>query len=114
MKERNTEKKRKNQRNKSFNNHTNMTIDNKKPSSKNIISITDIIELKVKRELELQDYETQLNDLQKKKYWLEKEIQMATFIIAAVRKEITTHDLVKEITKDQSLLDIYYQEDRTE
>ena len=79
-----------------------------------IISITDIIELKVKRELELQDYETQLNDLQKKKYWLEKEIQMATFIIAAVRKEITTKDLVKEITKDQSLLDIYYQEDKTE
>ena len=79
-----------------------------------IISITDIIELKVKRELELQDYEKQLNELQKKKYWLEKEIQMAPFIIAAVRKEITTKDLVKEITKDQSLLDIYYQEDRTE
>ena len=79
-----------------------------------IISITDIIELKVKRELELQDYEKQLNELQKKKYWLEKEIQMATFIIDAVRKEITTKDLVKEITKDQSLLDIYYQEDRTE
>jgi len=89
------------------------TTDNKKSPSKNIISITDIIELKVKRELELQDYETQLNDLQKKKYWLEKEIQMATFIIAAVRKEITTHDLVKEITKDQSLLDIYYQQEDT-
>tara|TARA_R110002020_G_C15780390_1_gene729125 strand:- start:245 stop:508 length:264 start_codon:yes stop_codon:yes gene_type:complete len=87
-----------------------MTTDN----DHTIISITDIIELKVKRELELQDYEKQLNELQKKKYWLEKEIQMATFIIAAVRKEITTKDLVKEITKDQSLLDIYYQEDRTE
>ena len=73
-------------------------------AKKNIISITDIIELKVKRELELQEYETQLNDLQKKKYWIEKEIQMATFIIAAVRKEITTDELVKEITKDTSIL----------
>jgi hypothetical protein len=73
-------------------------------AKKNIISITDIIELKVKRELELQEYETQLSDLQKKKYWIEKEIQMATFIIAAVRKEITTDELVKEITKDTSIL----------
>ena len=73
-------------------------------AKKNIISITDIIELKVKRELELQEYEIQLSDLQKKKYWIEKEIQMATFIIAAVRKEITTDELVKEITKDTSIL----------
>jgi len=71
---------------------------------KNIISITDIIELKIKREMELREYEDQLSELQKKKYWLEKEIQMANFIIAAVRKEITTDELVKEITKDKGLI----------
>ena len=77
----------------------------------NIISITDIIENKVRKQKELEGYEAQLEDLRRKKFWIEKEIQMATFIIAAVRKEITTHDLVKEITKDQSLLDIYYQQE---
>jgi hypothetical protein len=72
--------------------------------TENIISITDIIELKVKREMELREYESQLADLEKKKYWLLKEIQMANFIIAAVRKEITTDELVKEITKDKGLI----------
>jgi len=72
--------------------------------TENIISITDIIELKVKREMELREYESQLADLEKKKYWLLKEIQMTNFIIAAVRKEITTDELVKEITKDKGLI----------
>ena len=82
-------------------NHNGMT------KKKNIISITDIIELKVKRELELQKYETQLSDLHQKKLglkkslgWVEKEIQMASFIIKTIRKEITTDELVKEITRE--------------
>ena len=73
-------------------------------TEKNIISITDIIELKVKREMELREYEQQLSDLQNKKWWLEKEIQMANFIIAAVKKEISTDELIKEITKDKGLI----------
>ena len=59
---------------------------------KNIISITDIIESKVKRELELQEYKTQLSDLQEKKLslrkslnWVEKEIQTITSIIKKER-----------------------------
>ena len=82
-------------------NHNGMT------KKKNIISITDIIELKEKRELELQEYETQLSDLHQKKLglkkslgWVEKEIQMASFIITTIRKEITTDELVKEITRE--------------
>lgn len=63
---------------------------------KNIISITDIIESKVKQELELQEYKTQLSNLQEKKLglrkslnWVEKEIQMITSII---QKGITDNE----------------------
>ncbi|MAG25470.1 hypothetical protein CMI47_07810 [Candidatus Pacearchaeota archaeon] len=53
--------------------------------SKNIISITDIIENKVRKQKELDDYNVRLEELQRQKFWLEKEIQMAEFIIAAVQ-----------------------------
>ena len=60
-----------------------------------IISITDIIEQKVRKEKQLEEYEEQLSDLQRKKFWLEKEIQMAEFIIAAVKSEITPQAFIK-------------------
>ena len=41
----------------------------------NIISITDIIEQKVRKQRELDDYEVRLDDLKRKKYWVEKEIR---------------------------------------
>ena len=59
-----------------------------------IISITDIIENKVRKEKELEMYQAQLDELMRKKFWLEKEIQMATFIIQAVRNEITPQAFV--------------------
>ena len=70
-----------------------------------IISITDIIENKVRKEKELEGYEIQLSDLRRKKFWLEKEIQMAEFIIDAVRSEITPQQFIKglinaELKKD--------------
>ena len=46
-----------------------------------IISITDIIEQKLRKEQELEKYEIQLEDLESKKFWLEKEIQIHEFII---------------------------------
>ena len=55
----------------------------------NIISITDIIEQKVRKQRELDDDEIQLSELKRKKFWIEKEIQMAEFIIAAVQHEIS-------------------------
>ena len=55
----------------------------------NIISITDIIENKVRKQKELDDYNMRLEDMKRKKFWLEKEIQMAEFIIAAVQNEIS-------------------------
>ena len=66
---------------------------------KTIISITDIIEQKVKKEQELRIFEAQLTDLLNKKFWLEKEIQIHEFIIAAVRDEITPQAFIQGLIK---------------
>ena len=63
----------------------------------NIISITDVIEQKVRKQRELDDYEVRLDDLKRKKYWVEKEIQMAEFIIAAVQHEIIPQAFIKAL-----------------
>ena len=64
-----------------------------------IISITDIIEQKVKKEQELRIFEAQLTDLLNKKFWLEKEIQIHEFIIQAVRNEITPQAFIQGLIK---------------
>ena len=64
-----------------------------------IISITDIIEQKVKKEHELRNFEAQLKDLLNKKFWLEKEIQIHEFIIRAVRNEITPQAFIQGLIK---------------
>ena len=64
-----------------------------------IISITDIIEQKLRKEQELEKYEVQLEDLQRKKFWLEKEIQIHEFIIRAVRNEITPQAFIQGLIK---------------
>ncbi len=66
-----------------------------------IISITDIIEQKVKKEQELIKYESQLKDLLNKKFWLEKEIQIHEFIISAVRNEITPQAFIQGLIKTE-------------
>jgi hypothetical protein len=64
---------------------------------KKIVSITDIIENKVRKQKELDSYEYQLEELRRKKFWIEKEIQMAEFIIAAVNSEITPKAFVQAL-----------------
>ena len=64
-----------------------------------IISITDIIEQKVKKEAQLRDFEHQLKDLIEKKFWLEKDIQIHEFIISAVRDEITPQAFIQGLIK---------------
>ena len=65
----------------------------------NIISITDIIENKVRKQKELEGYEAQLDDLKRKKFWIEKEILMAEFIIQAVQSEITPQQFIQALLK---------------
>jgi hypothetical protein len=66
-----------------------------------IISITDIIENKVRKQKELDDYNLRLDDLKRKKFWLEKEIQMAEFIIAAVQSEISPQAFVQALIDNE-------------
>ena len=66
-----------------------------------IISITDIIENKVRKQKELDDYNARLEELQRQKFWLEKEIQMAEFIIAAVQSEISPKAFVQAIIEHE-------------
>ena len=64
-----------------------------------IISITDIIEQKVRKEAQLRDFEAQLVELLNKKFFLEKEIQIHEFIISAVRDEITPQAFIQGLIK---------------
>ena len=71
----------------------------------NIISLTDVIEQKVREEQQLAVYEQQLNDLKTKKFWIEKEIQMAQFIIAAVRGEISPQAIIQGLIENENKTD---------
>ena len=66
-----------------------------------IISITDIIENKVRKQRELDDYNARLEELQRQKFWLEKEIQMAEFIIAAVQSDISPKAFVQALIEHE-------------
>ena len=49
--------------------------------------LTDFIEQKVRKEKELEYYTSQLEELQKKMFFLRKEIQLTNYIIEIVEQE---------------------------
>ena len=52
-----------------------------------IVLLTDFIEQKVRKEKELEYYTLQLEELQKKMFFLRKEIQLTNYIIEIVEQE---------------------------
>ncbi len=52
-----------------------------------IVLLTDFIEQKVRKEKELEFYTSQLEELQKKMFFLRKEIQLTNYIIEIVENE---------------------------
>ena len=54
---------------------------------KKIVLLTDFIEQKVRKEKELEYYTKQLEELQKKMFFLRKEIQLRNYIIEIVENE---------------------------
>ena len=52
-----------------------------------IILLSDYIEQKVRKEKELEYYTKELEELQRKMFWLRKEIQLTNVIIYIVEKE---------------------------
>jgi RNA polymerase-interacting CarD/CdnL/TRCF family regulator len=60
----------------------------------NIIRIAEILEQKVRKEQELEYYEKELLELERKMFWLKKEIELTNTIIRAIENEEIL-DLVK-------------------
>ena len=56
-------------------------------SERKIVLLSDFIEQKVRKEKELEYYTQQLEELQKKLFFLNKEIELTNLIIAIIDKE---------------------------
>ena len=68
-------------------------------TSNKIILLTDYIEQKVRKEKELEYYTKELEELQRKMFWLRKEIQLTNVIIDIVEKEKVID--IKEYLEDK-------------
>lgn len=54
---------------------------------KNIILLTDVIEQKVRKEKELEYYQKQMEELQRKMFFVKKEIDVTSIIIDIIEQE---------------------------
>ena len=70
--------------------------------SSNIISLADIIEQKIRKEKELEFYEQQLLDLQKKMFFVRKDIEVTNLVIKIINDE--SRDILKVLRQDKKLL----------
>ena len=70
--------------------------------SSNIISLADIIEQKIRKEKELEFYEQQLLDLQKKMFFVKKDIEVTNLVIDIINDE--SRDILKVLRQDKLLL----------
>ena len=69
-------------------------------SERKIVLLSDFIEQKVRKEKELEYYTQQLEELQKKLFLLNKEIQLTNLIIDIIDKEQVIN--VKNYLEDKS------------
>ena len=69
-------------------------------SERKIVLLSDFIEQKVRKEKELEYYTQQLEELQKKLFFLNKEIQLTNLIIDIIDKEEVIN--VKNYLEDKS------------
>ena len=69
-------------------------------SERKIVLLSDFIEQKVRKEKELEYYTQQLEELQKKLFFLNKEIQLTNLIIDIIDKEHVIN--VKNYLEDKS------------
>ena len=71
-----------------FGNYIEESLDRMKESyTKNIILLTDIIEQKVRKEKELEYYQKQMEELQRKMFFVRKEIDVTSVIIDIIEQE---------------------------
>ena len=68
----------------------------------NIISLKDVLEQKIRKEKELEYYEQQLIDLQKKMFFVRKDIEVTNLVIEIINDE--SRDILKVLRQDKKLL----------
>ena len=69
----------------------------------NIISLKDVLEQKIRKEKELEFYEQQLLDLQKKMFFVRKDIEVTNLVIEIINDE--SRDILKVLRQDKLLLE---------
>ena len=69
----------------------------------NIISIEDILEQKLRKEQELLFYEKQLEELQKKMFFVKKDIEVTNLVIEIINDE--SRDILRVLREDKFLLE---------
>ena len=72
-------------------------------SESNIISIADILERKLRKEQELLFYEKQLEELQKKMFFVKKDIEVTNLVIEIINDE--SRDILRVLREDKFLLE---------
>ena len=72
-------------------------------SESNIISIADILEQKLRKEQELEFYEKQLEELQKKMFFVKKDIEVTNLVIEIINDE--SRDILRVHREDKFLLE---------
>ena len=72
-------------------------------SDSNIISLKDVLEQKLRKEQELEYYEQQLIDLQKKMFFVKKDIEVTNLVIEIINDE--SRDILRVLREDKFLLE---------
>jgi ribosomal protein S4 len=68
----------------------------------NIISLADVLEQKIRKEKELEYYEQQLAELQKKMFFVRKDIEVTNLVIDIINDE--SRDILKVLRSEDKLL----------
>ena len=68
----------------------------------NIISLKDVLEQKLRKEQELEYYEQQLIDLQKKMFFVRKDIEVTNLVRDIINDD--SRDILKVLRQDKLLL----------
>ena len=70
----------------------------------NIISLADVLEQKIRKEKELEYYEQQLVELQKKMFFVRKDIEVTNLVIEIINDE--SRDVLRVLRQNKLLLEL--------
>ena len=68
----------------------------------NIISLADVLEQEIRKEKELEYYEQQLAELQKKMFFVRKDIEVTNLVIEIINDE--SRDILKILRQEDKYL----------